>query len=258
MKNMFLVLTLGSAIALFGCKKDNDEEAPVIGEVRINGALAGEPEHVDAGTTIEVSIRVTDNEELAQLKIDIHSNDDGHSHDGDSHGSGGAQGEWEELAIVDLSGVDQTVTRSFTLPQTIRGEWHLSLRAVDSAGNESPERIIELDVENDLIPSIEVESVNGQSPNGEVEVEENQPVTFVGTITDAAGLEHIHIEVKTEAGVVLFEVEYEASGATSWDLSNANFTLPEVGVAVHGEIHIEAENVNGLSSEMEIELHFEL
>ncbi len=257
MKKTFLVLTLGAAIALFGCKKDNDEEAPVIGEVRINGALVGEHVHVDAGTTIQISIKVTDNEELGQLKIDIHSNDDGHSHDGHSHGSGGAQGQWEELAIVDLSGTDQTVTRSFTLPQTIRGEWHLGIRAVDSAGNESPERIIELDVENDLIPIIIVESVNGQSPDGEVEVEENQPVTFVGTITDSTGLEHIHIEVKTEAGVVLYETEYDAGGATSWDLSNANFTMPDDEGAHHGEIHIEAENVNGLSSEMEIELHFE-
>lgn len=256
MKKLFFLFAVGALFSLAACNK-TDEEAPVISEVRINGTLAGDHVHVDAGETVEISVRVTDNEALGQLKIDIHAEDDGHSHDGHLQGSGSAQGQWEELVIIELQGTDQTVVRTFTAPNTVRGEWHLGLRVLDEAGNESPERIIELDIDNDIIPLIAVESVNGQSPNDEVEVEAGAMITFVGTVTDNAGLDEVHIEVKLEDGTVVYETEYELSGAESFDLSTANFTLPDVGSAHHGEIHIEAKNNNGYESELEIDLHFE-
>lgn len=251
-----MLFALGAIVMMSACKK-TDEEAPVIAEVRINGALVGEDVNVEAGTEITIQVRVTDNEALSQLKIDIHADDDGHSHDGQNQGSGSAQGLWEELVIVNLDGAEQTVTRTFMVPQTVRGEWHLGLRAVDKAGNESPERIIELDIDNDLIPLITVESVNGQSPLGEVEIEIGSMVTMIGTVTDNAGLDELHIEIKLENGVKIYDEEIALGGATSFDLSTANFMLPDVQGQLHGELHIEAKNINGLKSEREIDLHFE-
>ncbi len=256
MRKLFIFFAAGALFSLAACNK-TDEEAPVIAEVRVNGALAGDHVHIEAGEPVEISIRVTDNEALGQLKIDIHADDDGHSHDGHSHGSGSAQGQWEELEIINLEGTDRTIVRTFNVPNTVRGEWHLGIRVLDEAGNESPERIVELDIDNEIIPLITVESVNGQSPNDEVEVEAGAMIAFVGTVTDNAGLDEVHIEVKLEDGTVVYEEEYELGGATSFDLSTANFTLPDVGSAHHGEIHIEAKNINGYESEREIDLHFE-
>ncbi len=258
MKTSRLFLMLAVVMSFAACKK-TDEEAPQIGEVRINGALAGEHVHIDAGETMTLSIAVSDNEGLSQLKIDIHANNDGHSHEGHSHGGGGAEGQWEELVIVDFSDnpTSQVVERSFSVPQTIRGEWHLGLRVVDQAGNESPERIIELDIDNDLIPMIDVESVNGQSPSGEVEVAPGAMISMVGTVTDASGLDELHIKVKLENGTVIYDEEVELGGVNAYDLSGANFMLPDHQGAHHGELHVEAKNTNGLKSEREIELHFE-
>lgn len=252
-----LVLLFAGAISLSSCKKDNDEEAPKITEVRINGELAGEHIHVDAASTIEIQIKLTDNEALSQLKIDIHGNDDGHTHGGEEEAhSGSAQGSWEELAIVQLSGTEETITRSFIVPNTVRGEWHLSLRAIDSKGNESPERLIELDIDNDLLPVIEVETVNGLAADMEVEVAPLAALTFVGLITDATGLTEVHIELEAN-GTVFYEMEYDAAGATSWDVSAANFTLPDLGSAVHAELHIHATDSGGFETHEEIELHIE-
>lgn len=256
MKKLLLFIAAGALLSLGACNK-TDEEAPSITEVRVNGALAGDHIHIEAGEPVEISIRVNDNEALGQLKIDIHGNDDGHMHEGHSHSSGSAEGQWEELVIIELEGTDQTVVRVFNVPNTVRGEWHLGLRVLDESGNESPERIVELDIDNEIIPLIAVESVNAQSPNGEVEVNLGGAISFVGTATDNAGLDEVHVEVKLEDGTVVYEEEYALAGATSFDLSTANFTLPDTGSAVHGEIHLKAKNINGFESEREIELHFE-
>lgn len=252
----FLLLFAG-AISLTSCNKDIDEEAPVIAEVRINGELAGDQVHIDAAGPIEIQIKLTDNEELSQLKIDIHGNDDGHSHSGEggSH-SGSAQGSWEELLIVQLSGKEQTITRTFTVPQTVRGEWHLTLRAIDTKGNESPERLIELDIDNDLLPVIDLEMVNGQMTNVEVEVAPLSALEFVGMVTDLTGLSEVHIELEA-GGTVFYEMEYDGAGATEWNFSAANFTLPDLGANVHAELHIHATNTNGFESEQVVELHIE-
>lgn len=259
MKNSILLfLAAGLVAGLSSCKKDQDEEAPTIGEVRINSELAGDHIHIDAGTTINLSIAVRDNEELGQLKIDIHGNSDGHGHEGDDgHDDHGAlaQGFWEELQIVELSGTEQTVQASYQVPSTVAGEWHLSLRVLDSSGNESPERIIELDVDNDDLPILNLETVNGVDYEEIVMLAEGDLVSLVGSASDDNGLAHIHIHVEGEDGSELYEMEYEVAGATSFDLSEANFSMPNPAGNDHTELIIEVENTLGLKSMVEVHLH---
>lgn len=256
--SIFWIIGLALVVSLAACKKDNDEEAPVIGEVRINNAIAGDHNQVDAGSNMTLTVTVSDNDALAQLKIDIHPNEDGHSHTDDDEGhSGGAQGNWEELVIAELSGTSESVTRTFNLPETIAGEWHLSLRVIDEKGNESAERIIELDVENDNLPEIDLQTLNGVALGGEVDVQEGDNLEFVGTVNDSNGLEHIHIHVMGDNGVELYEMEYEVLGEASFDLSTANFVMPAFQGAMHADVHLEVENTMGLISEVEFHLHLE-
>ncbi len=252
------LLFLSGVVLFFASCKNTDEDAPLIGDVRINGSLAGEHVHIEAGEPVEISIRVTDNESLGQLKIDIHANDDGHSHEGHEHGSGEAEGEWEVLQVENLEGTDQTVTKSFAVPQTVRGPWHLLINVIDEAGNESSQRFIELDIDNEIIPMIDVDAINGVEPVGEVEVAPGSAIAFTGEATDSDGLTEVHIEVKLENGTVIYEMEYDPAGATSFDLATANFTLPsDTQGQIHGELHIKAKDVNGFESEAHFEMHFE-
>jgi hypothetical protein len=256
MKKAGLLFLAGVVLFLASCK-NTDEDAPLIGDVRINGALAGDHIHIEAGEPVEISIRVTDNESLGQLKIDIHANDDGHSHEDHEHSGGGIEGEWEVLQVVNLEGTDQTVTRSFTVPQTVRGPWHLLINVIDEAGNESTQRFIELDIDNEIIPLIDVDAINGVEPVGEVEIAPGSAIAFTGEVTDNAGLVEVHVEVKLENGTVIYEMEYDVAGALSFDLATANFTLPDNQGQVHGELHIKAKNVNDFTSEAHFEMHFE-
>lgn len=257
MKNSF-ALVLAAVVLFFASCKKTDEEAPIIGDVRINGSLAGEHVHIEAGEPVEISIRTTDNESLGQIKIDIHANDDGHSHEGADHDhSGDVEGAWEVLEVVNIEGTDQTITRSFTVPQTVRGPWHLLINVIDEAGNESTQRFIELDIDNEIIPMIDVDAINGVEPGGEVEVAPLSAIAFTGEATDSDGLAEVKVKVELENGTVIYEMEYDPAGATTFDLATANFTLPDNQGQVHGELHIEAKDVNGFESEVHFEMHFE-
>lgn len=259
MKNSILLfIAVGLVAGLNSCKKDQDEEAPAIGEVRINNELAGEHIHIDAGSTINLSITTRDNDELGQLKIDIHGNSDGHSHEGDDgHDDHGAlaQGFWEELQIVELGGQEQTVQASYQVPSTVAGEWHLSLRVLDASGNESPERIIELDIDNDDLPVLNLTTVNGLDYEDMIMVAQGDPITLVGSASDDNGLAHIHIHVEGEDGSELYEMEYDLAGATTFDLSGANFNMPDPLGNDHTDLVIEVENTLGLKSMLEVHLH---
>lgn len=247
-----LALTLG----LSSCGKDSDEEAPKITQVKINGSAATDHMHVDAGTTMTVEVTMTDNEALNQLKIDLHPNDDGHTHGDDSESEGGADGSWEVLEITNLSGTEQTVTRSYAVPNDIRGEWHLGILAIDEEGNEADEFFTDIDIENEIIPLIQVETINGVAPGDEFDTAEGETIMFTGTVSDDNGLAHIHVEIYDEDGNELWSEEFDAAGALTWDLSQISLTVPAIATP-HADLYIHAEDIDDFDSEWEIELHLE-
>lgn len=244
------------AIGLTSCSKDSDEEAPKITQVLINGSAPSDHVHIDAGTTMTLEVRMTDNEALNQMKIDLHPNDDGHTHDEGESAEGGADGSWEVLEIVNLSGSSQTITRSFEVPVDIRGEWHLGILAIDEEGNEADEFFADLDIENAIIPLIEVTAINGAAPGDEVDAAAGDILNFEGTISDNNGLTHILVEIYDEDGNELLVQEYDAAGALTWDLSQISVEVPAISTP-HGDLYIHAEDVDGYDSEWEIELHME-
>ena len=236
-----------------GCNKD-DDEAPVIQEITINGSSIGTEMEVEAGDVLAVSIRVSDNEALNQVKIDIHANADGHSHDGHSHGGGGAFGSWETLEIIDVSGTEETITRNITIPQTILGEWHFGVLALDETGNEADEVFTDLDIDNEYIPHIHIDAINGDDVGDELDADEGDVLSFEGEITDPDGLAHVEFEIKDEDGNTLASVDYDPAGAVEWDMSAASITVPALPDE-HGELHIHAEDTQGFEYEWEVELH---
>jgi hypothetical protein len=118
---------LGSILviaALSSCKKDSDTSPPTISSVTINGVSNAE-HSLSSGGSFTLRVIVNDNEELNQLKIDIHSADDGHLHELSGEENRGSA--WEVFEIVNLSGKSMEVIRNFSIPADQQGEWHQSL-----------------------------------------------------------------------------------------------------------------------------------
>ncbi|MCH2198754.1 MAG: DUF4625 domain-containing protein [Flavobacteriales bacterium] len=252
MKINKILLALFIGVSLVACKEDTDEENPVISAVRINGATVTSNASIEAGTDMTLQINMTDNEELNQLKIDLHPNEDGHSHE--EEGGEEADGEWEVLSVINLEGTSDSYSNTYSVPTNARGEWHLLVDVLDKEGNESSQVFVDIDVENDIIPLIEVTSVNGAEVDDEIDAAEGDVLVFQGTISDASGLADAHIEILDEDGNILVEEELEVGGAASFDMNGASITVPAFATD-HLELHIHAEDNDGHEDEWSVELH---
>lgn len=137
MKKSFLFVAL-LAVSFTACKK---EEAPDLTKPVI---LVTQPavDHMDivAGETFTINATITDDVELSQWKLDIHSAD-GHTHRI-------MAGEWEMTETGTATGKSYAFSKTITVPNDAElGEYHFTLDATDKAGNAAIPVIIELHLE---------------------------------------------------------------------------------------------------------------
>jgi|GEM_PF-1425254 hypothetical protein len=252
---------LFAAILFTGCNKDEDTTAPSVNLIQVNGE-DGSEFHVDAGTTMSVLVRVSDNEDLNQLKLNIHPAGDGHDHEGE----GGEEEEvfsvgiWTEDIVTNLGGESEELVYELDVPSDIAGFWHLQVMCIDKDGNEAEPRVVTLHVENDEFPAINVESTNPEeNAEGEIEIAPGGTISFTGEITDNSGLEEVHVELENEeTQTVVFEEEIAAAGATTWDLNQLSVVIPQsVESGTHLHLHIHAHDTDGNEMSAEFEVHVE-
>lgn len=243
--------------ALSSCKKDSDTTAPTISTITVNGVSNSE-HSLNSGGSFTLRVIVNDNEELNQLKIDIHNAEDGHMHE--LTGGGNRGNDWEVFEIVSLSGKSMEVTRTYAIPADQQGAWHLSLKAIDKEGNEAPEVIIDLDITSAFIPQFNLGPTTPEmNDEGEIEVEVGTLVTLGGSLTDSDGLVALSAKLvpeDDEDGTPLWSSDYDLAGAMNWDLSNVSFTVPET-TEHHVVLILEARDVFDFENELEILLHVE-
>jgi hypothetical protein len=246
-------LVLAGMILFASCKEDQDDDAPQFDQVSINGVVIGVSAEGNAGETLTLEVSCTDNESLNQLKIDLHPNEDGHSH-GDVGSSEASNGDWEEFEIIDLEGTSQTVSRSYTIPENARGEWHLGLSLIDERGNEATPKFIDLDLENSIIPEISILDFNGVDAATLV-LEAGVILTINGTVADQSGLATVAILVEEEDGTELYTSSYDVAGATTFDLTTVSFETPTaIGETV--DFSITATDSDGYSYTWSAELSY--
>jgi hypothetical protein len=140
-----LRITVGFALAallLAGCGKEErtDKERPEIALVQTSpslvsfevcGSMSDQVLLTQAGNGITLTVRFTDDKELGSAKFDLHHNFDCHSHRNGTI-------TWTVLDIVELSGTEQLVTRTFTPPdEVITGNYHLGIQCLDATGKEA-------------------------------------------------------------------------------------------------------------------------
>lgn len=253
-----ILASLAIATALSACKKDTDDEAPVVSNLRINGELADYHE-LNAGDTFTLTASVTDNEALNQVKVDIHGNADGHTHE--FNGAGEVKSnDWTVLDIISVSGSSSSISREYTIPKDQVGEYDVLIQAIDKEGNESNLGITELEVSNSFIPLITVDgTVPAENGEGEIVVSVGSMFMIEGNIMDADGLAEIHAELIVEGSdpeEVLWEEEFDPASATDFNLDQISFSIPDTEETELALI-IHATDTNGFEAELELELHVE-
>jgi hypothetical protein len=180
-----LSVTLLFSVSLTSCKKDEvDNTAPIIASV-------SEPLENDTlftGNELHVDAVVTDDVELSQIKIDIHSAE------GHSHGKIAAGALWETIVIMNLSGKSQTIHKDIEIPADVAaGKYHVILTAVDKAGNSSDvfERDIIIRNSSDLVAPV----ITVTSPAAGSSITAGNELLITGEVVDNLALSALEIKV---------------------------------------------------------------
>lgn len=262
MKRIFNVLlaVIGSGVMMISCDKDDDTDttAPVINSATIDGKEEGIEANV--GNAMIFEVKVSDNEALGQLKLDVHDAFDGHSHDKSSGIN------WANVAIIDLSGTEQTVSHDMEIPtNATAGPYHAEILVIDAEGNEGEfvERVIM--IRNGSEPGIEITSPDFTN---EVHVSKGSTLSLEGMVTDETDLAEIliileeeeedaHKSVQHEA---LYEMDFDLEGTSdlTWDFQldgNVNIAIPATAEEGHYVLTVRAEDSEGNINIFEAELH---
>lgn len=139
-----------------------------------------------AGTDLPFAADFFDDENLAQYKIDIHDNFDGHKHDKFLATI------WNRIIIENINGTQTPISRNISIPDSTAAGWyHFQLSAVDESGNQTEVIYRNIFIKNPgdtIIPVVNfVSPTNGYSlPKGNplsvnADVSDNERVYIVTT-----------------------------------------------------------------------------
>ncbi|MFN8922406.1 MAG: DUF4625 domain-containing protein [Sphingobacteriia bacterium] len=199
----YLFILLLSPLVL-ACNRDDDDNkdkkdtsAPVISLISPESATAT----VAAGDTLRVTLRLTDNQNLSQLQVDLHNAFDGHAH-------GKTNTTTDTLdydAVMELNGKgDTTLTLKIpTRPSNQPGAYDLIINALDQSGNEAAFLEIEVTLTNSAFPTVsnivlnkDGSPITGGTDHAHFELEElTKTRLLTGTVTANGGATLREIEV---------------------------------------------------------------
>lgn len=206
-------------VAIVACTSEQiDTEAPEFTEITINSSE--EELTVQTETVLDMNMSATDNESVAQIKIDIHEAFDGHDH------GKREQSSWTYVKILNTNGPAVNVSDSPTIPAEVAsGPYHAVFRVLDDNGNEGAFIEREIVIENGSQPIIQLDS-----PSENDSFTLGQTIMPTGSITDADGLKEVHLVLFHIEGDHAHEVDEQeedlSMSPTSFDLSTMQLTIP--------------------------------
>lgn len=209
----------GLLLALFSsCTKEESEDttAPSI----VNATINGEDHDITVNTSefLNFEIDLSDNEELGEIKIDIHDIFDDHS-----HGKKAAT-PWAHTQTYTISGTSQNFkTQILVDPSAAAGPYHSILRVIDESGNESDFKEIDFLISNGEEAQIAISSPDFDAG---VNLNKGDSLIILGQITDNIDLTEILISLEEEGHDhgkkqedALYEMDFDLLGSKdySWD-----------------------------------------
>ncbi|MEM9983961.1 MAG: DUF4625 domain-containing protein [Bacteroidota bacterium] len=185
---LFLYVVSLLMISLWGCKGEVDLDAPTFEVVLFDpaprtGTICGaQSENVfflASGQALTFEYVFRDNEGLSQYKIDIHHNFDCHGH------ARSVSEDWTVLEVVDLSGLEQRVSRTFTVPDNVTaGAYHFHVQVIDLAGNESTfANFFDLKIIN-TIDTVAPQMVVSTPEESQFSLARGEDLRFMGSVRD--------------------------------------------------------------------------
>jgi hypothetical protein len=261
MKNFNLLFALIATLFIYSCGTTDIDPPTICSNLVQNGVSTFDEVEALAGTSLTLTEAFCDNEELGEVRWDIHSAE-GHSHEGEEEEgfilhSGTT---WSVLETQNLSGTSNVSDISFPIPNTARGVWDIVISFSDAEGNASADVITPLHVDNDFIPLFTLTDVNGTDPStwtGEQIWEAGSTITIMGTVSDSDGIEHYGFHLENEdTEQEIAEDEGEASGVTEVPLS-WTIEIPEDAEAGEYHFHMHAEDMNENHTETGFHLEIE-
>lgn len=253
-------ILLFSALVLMASCSEDDEVQDTAAPQILSASLNGEDHDLSfaAGDNINFSADLSDNEELGQLKLDIHDVFDGHGH------GKMANATWAHSQVINVSGASATATETLNVPDPVTaGPYHIILRLLDAAGNES--EFVEMDflITNGSEPQFNITDPDFSS---EVHAPKGQSLEIVGSITDDIDLDEIVITIaeeeehdhdhKVASGEIFMEdIDLGGGNDTSFDLSTVDILIPATAETGHFELKISAKDSEGNYAVFSAEIH---
>ncbi len=235
---LFSFLTL----ALFSCSNP-DEELPVVKNMVLNGQDSDF--HGLAGIIHEVSVTVSDNKELSQMKISVVPNPSSHAHADEPITAFISPniGSWDTLSIASISGREASAKAYFRAPDDIAGMWSIVAQVLDGNGN-LKEQKEDLHIQNDLVPAIQIQSTTPAAvENGILNLPLNGSLILDGVIVDLDGLDSIGFSVSGPSLTSTFV--HAVSPVSSWNYNLADLPMPAFSVAGNYFLKIYAVDLTG-------------
>jgi hypothetical protein len=248
-KVMKKILVLIGCISLLiaACRKDTqiDVIAPEVSSVRVNGSDSS-IYLIAAGSTIQVAIEVADNDRLNEVRVVVHDAENGHVHEGNGHAGGEFRlntGNWGKLDVLQADNTTATFNLEIPVPDSIAGQWHLVVNALDQVGNVSKDYTILLNVFNGELPVITGVTTPAADATGTVYLSPGNNLYLAGMVTDPDGIAELYTYISTFSGVVSDTISIALSGTpTAQSFPEMSFDQAQTGVY---RVVIEATDTQG-------------
>jgi hypothetical protein len=256
------VMALACVVIIFtSCGKTDSEFPTVCTEMGSETSVLADEIEAIAGTTVTITDLFCDNEELSEVRWDIHNAAD-HSHaegDADEGFVLHSGTEWEVLETNSLTGTSTSNSITLDIPLTARGVWDVVVSLVDEAGNAGIDVVTQMHIENEHLPEFTISEVNGVDPGtwtGEPEWSPGDVIACSGMVTDSDGVAQASISIVRESDeTVVWELDLAPDNATDFAFSfEAEISLD----AQAGEYHFEMTAADAAGNTMETGFHVEV
>jgi hypothetical protein len=251
----------GAAILFASCGKTDTELPTVCTELGSETSVLADEIEAIAGTTVTITDVFCDNEELSEVRWDIHNAAD-HAHEEGESDEGfvlHSGTEWEVLETTSLTGTSNASSIALEIPLTARGVWDVVVSLVDEAGNAGPDVVTQMHIENEHLPEFTLSEVDGVDPGtwtGEPEWSAGSSITLSGMVEDADGVVDAFISlVREEDETAIWELSLEPN-----DVMELQFIVDAVipADAQTGEYHLEMTATDAAGNAMETGFHVEV